>query len=264
MSRRFWRWVIAGLCVTVVAGGLGTGPAGSAGNKTPTNKEMIIGAWKATLADKKDRVEFGVFTFRDDGKFTLERDHFLDLLKGAYTVEADALKLTVTYAADGGPLDEGAWPVKVKVFSAKEIVLELKGENRTALVQLVKMSIPEGVWKAVEEDRKKLQGSWVHVRSEEAGKVVKDKEFPGMMTFKEEKVQVTGAKEFGIFTVSANRKLKAIQFRWSNGQGLANLGAYELNGDRLRICRGPDGVFPEEFKTQGTKNRIDEFKRVEK
>src|SRR5262249_4997309 len=132
------------------------------------------------------------------------------------------------------------------------------------LVHLARVPVAEGAWKAVEQDRKKLQGSWKHVRSEEAGKAVKDREVPGTMTFQGEKVVVTGEKEYGIFTLSANRKLKAIQFRWSNGKGLANLGAYELNGDTLRLCRDPDGRFPGEFKTEGTKNRIEEYKRVMK
>jgi uncharacterized protein (TIGR03066 family) len=247
------------LAITITLGG-----AVWAGKKTPTNKDKMIGTWKATKADKKDRVEFGVFTFRDDGKFTLERAHFLDLAKGTYTVDGDALKFTVTYAVDGAPMDEGPWPVKVKSLSDKEIVLELKGEGSTALVHFARVPIPEGAWQAVEQDRQKLQGSWEHVRSEEAGKVVKDKEFAATMTFKGEKVVVTAEKEYGIFTLSANRKFKAIQFRWSNGQGLANLGAYQLDGDKLRICRDPDRGFPAEFKTEGTQNRIDEFKRVKK
>jgi uncharacterized protein (TIGR03066 family) len=235
------------IAVTISLGGAVSGE-----KKTPTNKEKIVGTWKAVLSVKKDRVELGVFTFSDDGVFTLERDHFLDLAKGTYTVDGDALKVTVTYAVDGAPLNKGPWPVKVKSLSDKEFVLELKGDDTTALVHFARVPVPEGAWKAVEEDRKKLQGSWELVRSEEAGKEVKDKEFAGTMTFKGEKVQVTGEKEYGIFTLSANRKLKAIQFRWSDGQGLANLGAYELNGDTLRLCRSPGGVFPEEFKTKGT------------
>ena len=77
-----------------------------------------------------------------------------------------------------------------------------------------------------------------------------------------EKVRHPGEREYGVFTLSATRKLKSLQFRFSNGEGLANLFAYELDGDRLRLCRSPGQAFPEEFKTGGTKNRIEEFKRV--
>jgi RNA polymerase sigma factor (sigma-70 family) len=227
-------------------------------------KPGVIGTWKATLSEKKDRVEFGVFTFSDDGKFTLEREHFLDLAMGTYTVDGDAFKITVTSAADGAPLNKGLWPVKVKSFSENEIVWELKGDDATTLVHFARVPVPEGAWRAVEEDRKKLQGGWEYVGTEKDGKLVKNKESAGTITFKGEKILEAGSKEYGIFTLSANRKLKAIQFRFSNGQGLANLGAYELDVDTLRICQDPERYFPAEFKTKGTKNLIDEYKRVKK
>ena len=102
------------------------------------------------------------------------------------------------------------------------------------------------------------------MRTEKDGKFVKEEESAGTFTFKGEKVLEDGRKEYGIFTLSANRKLKAIQFRFLNGKGIANLGAYELDGDTLRICRSLESFFPAEFKTKGTKNYIEEFKRVTK
>jgi len=251
------------MAATITLGG-----AVSAGKKTPTNKERIIGTWKATRADRKDEIEFGDFTFKHDGKFTLEREHFLDLATGTYEVDGDALEITVTYGADGSPLYKGLFPAKLKSFSEKEIVLEFKDDGqddgKTAIFHLARVPVPEGAWPAVEEDRKKLQGSWEYVRTEKDGKFVKDEESAGAFTFKGEKVLEDGRKEYGIFTLSAKRKLKAIQFRFLNGKGIANLGAYELDGDTLRICRSLERVFPAEFKTKGTKNYIEEFKRVTK
>jgi uncharacterized protein (TIGR03067 family) len=232
----------------------------SAGKKTPTDREKFIGTWKATVTSKDDRIELGVFTFRDDGKFTLEREDFLDLAKGTYTAESGVFKVTVTDAVEGASLARGPWPVKAKSVSLKEIILELSEKDRTVLIQLARIPVPEGAWQAIERDRQNLQGTWEYVRTERDGKLVNDKDAPRSMTFKGEKIQVAGEKEYGIFTLSANRKLKAIQFRFSNGMGLANIFAYELDGDKLRICE-PDRDFPEEFKTKGTKNRIDEFKR---
>jgi hypothetical protein len=41
--------------------------------------------------------------------------------------------------------------------------------------------------------------------------------------------------------------------------------AYELDGDRLRLCQAAAGQFPKEFKTKGISgSRIEEFKRVKK
>jgi uncharacterized protein (TIGR03067 family) len=236
------------------------GGAVSAGKKTPVNKETIIGVWKATVPDNKDRLELGVFTFRPDGKFALERDHFLDLPKGTYAVDEGTLKFTVTYAADGAPLEKGPWPVKLQSFSEKEFVLELQDPNER--IHFARVAIPQGAWQAVEEDRKRLQGKWEYVGTETDGKLVKDKESGQTLTFQGEKILQEGAEEYGILTLSANRKFKAIQFRFINGEGLANLGAYELKGDTLRICRDPERAFPVEFKTKGTKNYIEEFKRV--
>ncbi len=247
------------MAVAVALGG-----AVSGGDKKPADKETIVGTWKAILTDKKEPVEFGVFTFRDDGRFTLEREHFLDLAKGTYTVDGNALEIAVAYATDGAPMQKGPWPAKIRSLSDKDGVLELKGDDRVALVHLARLPVPEGAWKAIEEDRKKLQGSWEYVATEKDGKSVKQNEEAGIMTLKGDKILAAGSDEYGIFTLGANRKFKAIQFRFKNGQGLANLGAYELNGDTLRICRDPDRAFPTEFKTKGTKNRIEEYKRVTK
>src|SRR4029079_13951973 len=157
------------MAATITLGG-----AVSAGKKTPTNKERIIGTWKATGTDRKDEIEFGDFTFKHDGKFTLERDHLLGLAKGTYEVDGDALKITVTYGADGSRLNKGLFPAKLKSISEKEIVLEFNDDGKTAIFHLARVPVPEGAWQAVEEDRKKLQGSWEYVRTEKDGKFVKD------------------------------------------------------------------------------------------
>lgn len=248
------------MAVTISLGG-----AVSAGKKTPTTKEKFLGTWTATFADKKHVAELGTFTFRDDGKFTLEREHFLDLAKGTYAVEGDAFKITVAYAVDGAPMVKGPWwPTKIKSVSEKEIVLEIQDKANTVPIHLTRVPVPEGALQRIEQDRKKLQGSWEYVRTEKDGKLFKEKGSAGTLTFKGEKILEAGTKEYGIFTLSATRKLKAIQFRFSNGEGLAVLGAYELDGDTLRICRDRERAFPAEFKTKGTTSTIDEFKRVTK
>jgi uncharacterized protein (TIGR03067 family) len=233
----------------------------SAGKKPPASKEKTVGTWKAMQTEKDERSEFGVFTFHDDGRFAFERDNFLDMAKGTFTVDGDVLKIMVTDAVDGSPLVKGEWPAKTKSISEKGIVFELKVRDQVIVIDLARMPIPVGAWQGIERDRKNLQGTWEYVGSEEDGKPFKDKEFD-KLTFKGEKILIRGEQEYGIFTLSANRKLKALQFRFTNGMGLANLFAYELDGNKLRICHAADRVFPEDFKTQGTKRRIDEFKRV--
>lgn len=253
------RFLVFMLLITVAANISGRA---SAVKETQTSGSQVVGAWKASADANGERTEVGVFVFRPDGRFALERDHFLDLVKGTYAADSKALKLTATEAADGAPLDKGPWPLKTRSISGKEIVLELAGEGRTAVIRLTRLPIPEAALQAIEQDRKKLQGTWKHVGTEQNGKPVNDKEAPTSMTFLGEKVRHPGESEYGIFTLSATRKLKSFQARFSNGEGLANLFAYELDGDRLRLCRSPGQAFPQEFKTEGTKNRIEEYKRV--
>ena len=95
--------------------------------------------------------------------------------------------------------------------------------------------------------------------------MVKGKDGWGTVEFKGDSfiAQTGGGKKEEVnFILNATKKLKAIQF---NSDKDLNLFAYELEGDRLRLCQAGAGQFPEEFKTKGLSgNRIEEFKRVKK
>jgi uncharacterized protein (TIGR03067 family) len=233
----------------------------SAGKKPATNKEKILGPWKLTSL-----FNTSVFTFTTDGKFTMERDHVLDLARGNYEMNGDTLKITATFARDGAGLDQGdslSW--KIKSISDKDLVVEIKNKAKTESFQLARVPLPAGAKEIADSDRKKLQGTWEHVGTETDGKLVKDKDSGGTTVFKGDKfvLQSAGEKREGTFLLNANRKLKAIQLNF-NDVGNFSTFAYELDGDTLRICQGPNGSFPTEFKTKGTNNRFEEFKRVKK
>jgi hypothetical protein len=61
--------VTALMALTIIFGG-----SVSAGKKTPTNQEKIIGAWKLTKTTALVGSTF-VFTFTNDGKFTLGNEN---------------------------------------------------------------------------------------------------------------------------------------------------------------------------------------------
>ena len=71
------------------------GGAVSAGKKAPTNKETIIGTWKLTETTALVGSEF-VFTFTNDGKFTVGNENYFELAKGRYAIDGDTLKMTPT------------------------------------------------------------------------------------------------------------------------------------------------------------------------
>jgi uncharacterized protein (TIGR03066 family) len=246
------------LVLTVTFGG-----AVSAGRKTPTNKEKIIGAWKLT---KTTAVNFEepVFTFTADGKFTVDIQNAFEIAKGNYEVDGDTLKITPTVVMGDPKVEKATVTVKIKSLSDKEIVVEAKWPDKLETGHFAKLAIPAGATETAKKDKERLQGKWEYVGTEIDGKLGKEKDSWGIIEFKGEIliVGVGGMKEETKFLLNATRKLKAIQI-YSDKD--LNLSAYELDGDRLRICRTGVGHFPEEFKTKGSKgNRIDEFKRARK
>lgn len=234
---------------------------------TPTSKKSIVGTWKK--AQNEDNLWRGIkgdtYTFREDGRFIVDRDFFLEVANGTYTVNADLLTITATSTILGEvPLFKIHIAAKIKSMSENEIVLELEEKNHAILAKFVRIPIPVGAWQAIEQDSKRLQGTWEYVVSEKDGKPFKEKSYTKPIVINGDKIQALGEKEYGKITLRANRKLKSIQFRFTNGIGTAVLYAYELEGNRLRICGAGGQVFPEEFKTKGTKNQIDEYRRVTK
>jgi uncharacterized protein (TIGR03067 family) len=239
------------------------GGAASAGKRLPTNKEKIIGAWKLTRTTVLFANEY-VFTFTSDGHFTVDIPDALEIVKGNYEVDGDTLKVTPT-SVDGEPKQKAdTVTVKIKSLSAKEVEVEVKEKDKIEGGRFVRVAIPSGAKQVAELDKKKIQGFWEHIGTELDGILGKKYGDWGIVEFKGDHViLIMGAeKKETKFILNATRKLKAIQFNGANDQ---NLFAYELEGDRLRLCQAAVGQFPEAFKTKGVGgSRIEEFKRVKK
>jgi uncharacterized protein (TIGR03066 family) len=252
--------IMALIVLTITVGG-----AVSAGKKTPTNKEKIVGTWKVTKGTALELMFFEpVFTFTNDGKFTVDNPSAFELVKGTYEVDGDTLKVTPTLLRGDPKYKADTVVVKIKSLSDKDIVVEAKWNDKTESGQFARVAIPASAKEIAELDKKKLQGTWEHVGTETDGKLVKGKDGWGTVEFKGDNfiMQLGEKKEAVNFLLNATRKLKAIQF---NSDKDLNLFAYELEGDRLRLCQASAGQFPEEFKTKGIMGcRIEEFKRVKK
>jgi uncharacterized protein (TIGR03067 family) len=248
------------MALTITFGG-----AVSAGKKTPTNKEKIVGTWKTAKGTALELLFFEpIFTFTSDGKFSVDNPNAFELVKGNYEVDGDTLKVTPTLVRGEPKFKGDTVIVKIKSLSDKEIVVEAKWKDKTETGHFARVAIPAGAKETADRDMKKLQGAWEHVGTETDGKLVKGKNGWGTVEFKDDKLimQMGDKKEEVNFLLNATRKLKAIQF---NSDKDLNLFAYELEGDRLRLCQAAAGQFPEEFKTKGIMGcRIEEFKRVKK
>jgi len=246
------------MVITIIFGG-----AAWAGKKAPTNKEKIIGAWKLTKTTAMVFDEY-VVTFTDDGKFTVDNQSAFELVKGNYEVDGDTLKVTPTLVRGEPEQKRDTVTVKITSLSDKEIVVEAKREDKMETGHFAMVTIPAGAKETADLDKKKLQGTWEHVGTESDGKLVKEKDGSGTVEFKGDNVieQMGTKKREQNFILNATRKLKAIQF---NSENELDLFAYELDGDRLRLCQAAAGQFPKEFKTKGIRgSRIEEFKRVKK
>ena len=160
------------LVLTVTFGG-----AVSAGKKTPTNKEKIVGTWKVTKGTALELMFFEpVFTFTNDGKFTVDNPSAFELVKGTYEVDGDTLKVTPTLVRGDPKFRADTVIVKIKSLSNKEIVVEAKWKENTESGRFARVAIPAGAKEIAELDKKKLQGAWEHVGTETDGKLVKGKD----------------------------------------------------------------------------------------
>jgi len=122
----------------------------SAGKKTPTNKEKIIGIWKWSVIFNDN-----IVTFTDDGKFTMEREHVLDLANGTYEVDGDMLTITASFARDGAGMDKGdSASFKIKSISEKEMVLSAQREAKTETLQFARVPLRAGAKEIVDLDKK--------------------------------------------------------------------------------------------------------------
>jgi uncharacterized protein (TIGR03067 family) len=95
-------------------------------------------------------------------------------------------------------------------------------------------------------DRAALQGEWEIVSAESNGEPPP----PGMLdgakfAFSGDNLTLLGKE--GTFELDATQSPRRIDFIRGKGR---QLGIYELDGDRLKLCVGPADDRPTEFKTQ--------------
>jgi uncharacterized protein (TIGR03067 family) len=115
---------------------------------------------------------------------------------------------------------------------------------------------------AVENEVKKLAGTWIGVSGEETGKKAPEKEIKQLkLVFAGDKFTATAGGKLvmkGSVRVDPARKPKTIDLV-SDGprqKGKISPGIYELDGDTLRLCLVDTGAErPKEFSTDGAEGR---------
>jgi uncharacterized protein (TIGR03067 family) len=117
--------------------------------------------------------------------------------------------------------------------------------------------------RAAQEEQKKLEGDWEGTTSELGGDKVPDAFFKGtILTIKGDKftLQFKG-KVTNEGTVKIDPKAKTIDLVSTKFGGLTDLGIYELDGDKLRICSARNER-PKEFATKkGTFMKLEAYTR---
>ena len=136
------------------------------------------------------------------------------------------------------------------------------------LVMLV-LWLPASAWSSgVQDDNKMIEGTWLPVAAELAGKKFPDEVLKLMtLTISDGKYTVTVAKQIdqGTIKLDPAAKPKAIDITGTEGpnKGKTFPAIYELTGDTLRICYDLAGkTRPTEFKTaKDTKQFLVSYKR---
>jgi uncharacterized protein (TIGR03067 family) len=114
------------------------------------------------------------------------------------------------------------------------------------------------------EDKEKLQGEWVSLKRESAGKsqiLTRDSPLYHKFNFEGDKVTCTAFSPDpgGTFAIDSSKKPKTIDY--TTATGFLMEGIYELNGDTLKLCFGNPNERPTEFKSKGNKRPTEsEFK----
>lgn len=105
------------------------------------------------------------------------------------------------------------------------------------------------------DDTREIQGTWLPVKAELAGKPMKDESLKKIVSLKLEngKYVVTAESlDKGTYTMDAAAKPKAIDITGAEGPNVGKKipAIYELDGDTLRICYNlGGGTRPTEFKS---------------
>ena len=108
------------------------------------------------------------------------------------------------------------------------------------------VAVKSGPLDEAQKDRAALQGEWEIVSAESNGEPPP----PGLLSqakfaFSGDNLTLMG--KVGTFTIDAGRIPRQIDFASGN---VKQLGIYDLDGDRLRLCVGPADDRPKEFKTK--------------
>jgi uncharacterized protein (TIGR03067 family) len=117
------------------------------------------------------------------------------------------------------------------------------------------------------KDEERLQGTWLVVSGEHAGKPVPDKMVQGLrQIMKGNRLTIQLGTETlaeGTFTLDPTKKPPAIDVEVieKDGKTRKGLGIYELDGDTLKLCMDPKER-PTDFKTKaGSEAKLTIYKR---
>jgi uncharacterized protein (TIGR03067 family) len=116
------------------------------------------------------------------------------------------------------------------------------------------------------EDKDKLQGEWLSLKRESAGKspiLTSDSPSYHKFKFEGDKVNYTCGKadDEGTFAIDSSKQPKTID--WTASTSALMEGIYELDGDTLKMCFGNPNERPTDFKSKGDMV-VFTYKRVKK
>ena len=134
------------------------------------------------------------------------------------------------------------------------------------------LSAAQGPDKAVQEDLKKLEGTWTYLSVDLAGKKLPDDIIStGSLTIKGNtyKTELFGqVTDEGTFTIDPSKKPKTMDYMVTDGpnKGKTQLGIYELDGDTAKFCFAvPGAERPTDFTSkEGSGRTLSVWKKEKK